>query len=166
MGWLVLWLVVMPILELWVFVQASDSFGFWPSLLALMGLSLFGVWLARREGRRVWRRFNEALNARRSPSKELVDGMLLLLAGVLLILPGFVSDAVGLALLVPPVRALLRPVLVSRAVRRGRGWGRVQVVTATYDRDGLRTTAYDSGGPSTDPIDVAGRELDRPPDAG
>jgi UPF0716 protein FxsA len=164
--WLVLWLVVMPILELWVFVQAADSFGFWTSLLVLVGLSLFGVWLALREGRRVWRRFNEALNEGRSPSKELVDGMLLLLAGVLLILPGFVSDAVGLALLVPPVRALVRPVLVRRSVRRGRGWGRVQVVTATYDRDGLRTTAYDSGHPGSGAIDVSGRELGGPSDAG
>jgi UPF0716 protein FxsA len=165
-GWLLLFLVVMPIVELWVFVQAVDSFGFWTSLLVLVGLSLFGVWLALREGRRVWRRFNEALNEGRSPSKELVDGMLLLLAGVLLILPGFVSDAMGLALLVPPVRALVRPVLVRRSVRRGRGWGRVQVVTATYDRDGLRTTAYDSGRPGSGTIDVSGRELGGRSDAG
>jgi UPF0716 protein FxsA len=166
MGWLLVVLVVMPILELWVFVQAADSFGFWSSLFVLVGLSVFGVWLAVREGRRVWRRFGEAVNAGRSPSKELVDGMLLLIAGVLLILPGFVSDAVGLALLIPPVRALLRPVLVRRAMRRSRGRNRVQVVTATYDRDGLRTTVYDSGAPGSGTIDVSGRELGGPSDAG
>lgn len=176
MGWLFLFLIVMPILELFVFVQASDAFGFLPTLLVLAALSAFGMWLVVHQSRRAWRRFDEAVASRQVPGKEIVDGTLLLVAGVLLALPGFISDAAGLLLLLPPVRALVRrllllipsvramtrPVLLGRAAHRG--WGRVRVTSATYDRDGVRATVVDTGAMDASSIDVTGRELERPPD--
>ena len=84
------------------------------------------MWLVKREGVRVWSRFQQQLVAGQSPSREIADGVCILLAGVLLIAPGFLSDVVAVFLLVPPTRALLRPLLVRQFASRTR------VVKATY----------------------------------
>ena len=122
----VLLFVVAPIAELYVFVQASNAFGFLNSLGLLIVITIAGVWLVKREGLRVWSRFQQQLAAGQSPSREMADGVCILLAGVLLIAPGFLSDIVAVVLLVPPTRALLRPLLVRQFA------GRTRVVRATY----------------------------------
>ena len=118
--------LVAAIAELYVFVQASDAFGFLNTLGLLLVISVVGVWLVKREGMRVWRRFQQQIAAGQSPSREIADGVCILLAGALLIFPGFLSDLVGLVLLVPPTRALVRPLLVKQVS------GRTRVVRATY----------------------------------
>jgi UPF0716 protein FxsA len=79
---------------------------------------VLGLWLARREGVRAAQALAEALNNRRVPTAELTDGMLVAGAGVLLFVPGLVTDLAGLMLLVPPVRALVRRRLVRAAEER------------------------------------------------
>jgi UPF0716 protein FxsA len=64
--------------------------------------------LLRHQGRGAWRRFNEALAARRFPAREVADGVMIAVGGTLLLTPGFVTDIFGLLLLVPPSRALIR----------------------------------------------------------
>lgn len=109
-----LFVVVVALVELLVIVQASELLGLPLALVTLVAVSVAGAALVRHEGTRAWRRFREALHAGRVPTREVVDGGLLLLAGALLLLPGFVSDLVGLALLVPPVRAGIGSVVRSR----------------------------------------------------
>lgn len=106
--------VVVPIVELYTFVQVANAIGFFNALGLLVVVSILGGWLAKHQGRRAWARFNEQIAARRTPSKEVVDGVLILVAGVLLFLPGFVTGAFGLLLLLPPVRALVRALIVPR----------------------------------------------------
>jgi UPF0716 protein FxsA len=88
--------------------------------------------LARSQGRATWRRFNAALQAGRPPAREVLDGALVILGGALLLTPGFITDVLGLALLLPPTRALFRAILVRRFMDRmiasmsgprGRGMG-------------------------------------------
>ena len=123
---LVLVLVIgVPIAELYVFVQMSHALGFFESLLLLAGISVVGAWIVKRQGLRVWRHFHEQVNQGAVPSKEIADGVILLVSGALLLTPGFITDALGVLLLLPPVRVLVRAV-VSRRSRGGR------VVTATY----------------------------------
>jgi UPF0716 protein FxsA len=120
----VLFLLV-PVVELAVIIQVGHVIGVWDTLGLLLVLSIGGAWLVKREGLGVVRRFQRQLEAGAIPGKELADGVLILLAGALLLTPGFVTDAVGLLLLLPPVRALLRAGLMRRLALRTqyrRGW--------------------------------------------
>jgi UPF0716 protein FxsA len=134
--WAILLFLVAPIIELYVFVQAANAFGFGRALAAMAVISLVGVWIVKREGLRVWRRFTQLASAGKPVSKEVADGALILLAGVLLIAPGFISDIIGVLLLIPPVRALVRPLLIRRSRVRGR------IVKATYGGAVYDTTEH------------------------
>jgi UPF0716 protein FxsA len=105
--------IVAPLIELYVFVQVGQSIGFLDALGILILVSLFGAWIAHREGLGVIARIRQQLDLGRIPTDDLIDGGLVLFGGILLILPGFVSDAFGLIILFPPTRALLR-----RPIRR------------------------------------------------
>jgi UPF0716 protein FxsA len=106
--------VVVPIIELALIVQASHAFGFLNTLVVLVAMSVAGAWLMKREGLGIVRRVQLQLQRGQVPTREVVDGFLVLLGGALLLTPGFFTDVFGLALLLPPVRAVLRPVLVRR----------------------------------------------------
>jgi UPF0716 protein FxsA len=119
-------LLAVPVLELWVFVQVAVAVGFWWALLALVGLSVGGAWLVKREGLAVWARLRDRVARGETPERELADGAVLLVAGLLLLFPGFVTGLLGLLLLLPPVRALVRPMLLRRVAAGG------TFITATY----------------------------------
>lgn len=104
--------VVVPLAELWVIFRVGDMIGLLPTLIILLSVSLVGAWLVKREGRAAWQRFRASLGTR-LPAVEVVDGALVLIGGTLLLTPGFLTDAVGLLLVLPPTRAL-----VNRTVRR------------------------------------------------
>ncbi len=106
--------VVAPLVELYVLVQMAHLVGLFPALALLVVLSFFGAWLMKREGIAVLRRLRDSLAKGEMPTKSLVDGGLIVVAGALCIVPGFVSDGIGLLLLVPPVRALVRNRLIAR----------------------------------------------------
>lgn len=130
--------LVVPIVELAVIIQVGQAIGVGWTVLALLGISIGGAALVKREGLRAWRRFRDTLGEARLPTREVVDGALILLAGALLLTPGFVTDAVGFLLLLPPTRAL-----VGRAMR-----GRVRTsfgVTSFGPGDG-RGRVRDRGG--------------------
>lgn len=100
--------VVLAIVEIVVFILIAKAIGLlWAILIALV-TSAIGLWLLRREGARGWRRFRTAVNDGRPPGREGVDGVVGLLGALLLLTPGFLTDAVGLLLLAPPVRAAAR----------------------------------------------------------
>lgn len=128
MALLLVLLVVVPIIELYVFIQVSSAIGFLNALGIVILISIFGCWLVKRAGTKVWARFNEQLVAQRTPSKEVADGVCLLIAGALLIVPGFITDAIGLLLLLPPIRSVASKALV----RRYTGRAGFRVITATY----------------------------------
>jgi UPF0716 protein FxsA len=115
---LVILFVVVPILEIAVIIQVGSWLGVPLTIGLLIFDSLLGGWLLRQQGRGAWRRLNEALFAGRVPARETVDGALIIFGGALLLTPGFITDAAGIALLVPPTRALIRPLLVRWASRR------------------------------------------------
>jgi UPF0716 protein FxsA len=125
-------ILVVPIVEIYLFIQVSQAIGFWNALGILILVSLIGIWLVKRAGSRVWARFNEQLTAGRTITREVADGLCLLLAGALLVIPGFLTDTVGLLLLLPPVRALARRAVISRYSGRTQ----VRVIKASYDPAG------------------------------
>ena len=111
--------VVVPIIEIYVFVVVAGAVGFLPALAALLALCFFGAWLVKKEGVGVLRRMRTTVDRGEVPTTEVVDGGLLVLAGVLCVIPGFVTGALGLLLLLPPLRALARNRLLVRWNRAG-----------------------------------------------
>ncbi|MGH9118292.1 MAG: FxsA family protein [Acidimicrobiales bacterium] len=117
MAWLALFLLL-PLAELWVVVQVAGQIGAVEAVLLLIAVSMVGVWLVKREGVGVWRRLQAQLPRGQLPQTEVVDGFLLLAAGVLLVVPGFLTDIVAAFILVAPTRALFRRLVVSWVARR------------------------------------------------
>ncbi len=101
-------LLIAAIVELTVLVAVGNAIGVLATIGLLILASLVGAVLLRHEGARTLVAFREALRTRRPPHRELIDGMLIATAGVFIVLPGFVSDVLGLLLLLPPTRALVR----------------------------------------------------------
>jgi UPF0716 protein FxsA len=110
--------IVVPLAELYVIIQVGQAIGALPTIAILLLDSVLGSMLLRAQGRAVWRRFNEALAAGRMPHREVVDGVLVIFGGAFLITPGFITDVVGVVLLLPPTRALVRARLARRLSRR------------------------------------------------
>src|SRR3954449_3648926 len=108
---LIVLFIVVPIAELYVIIQVGQLIGVVPTLLVLLADALLGSLLLKHQGRGAWRRFNEALAARRFPGKEVADGVLIVIGGTLLLAPGFTPDIFGLLLLAPPSRAIARGIL-------------------------------------------------------
>jgi UPF0716 protein FxsA len=107
-------IIVVPLVELYAAIQVAHAIGAFDTIVLLVVVSVVGAWLTKREGFVVLRRLRAQLEAGRVPARELVDGALVLGAGVLLLVPGFVTDAVGLLVLFPPTRALFRRYLRHR----------------------------------------------------
>lgn len=110
--------IIVPIAELYVIIQVGHVLGVFNTLALLVVISFVGAWLMKREGLSTWRRAQRQIDSGTVPGRELVDGALIVLAGALLLAPGFLTDAVGLLLLLPPVRAAARSIARYRLERR------------------------------------------------
>ncbi len=97
-----------PLLELYLLAAVEDRIGLGPTLLLVVATGLLGASAVRRQGARAWRAIQLAVAEGRVPDAEIAHGVLILVGGVLLITPGILTDAVGLLLMVPVVRELIR----------------------------------------------------------
>jgi UPF0716 protein FxsA len=138
---LALLFLVAPIVELAVIVQVAGTVGVLNTIALLVAVSILGGWLAKREGLVTLRRIQVALDRGRIPSREVADGALILMAGALMIAPGFISDAVALLLLFPPTRAFFRRVLMRTLAERGRA--RLTVIGPRNPTRGWRPSPED-----------------------
>jgi UPF0716 protein FxsA len=117
--WLVLLFIVMPIVEIYVIIQIGQAIGALWTIALLIADSLIGARLLRCQGRTAWRRFQEAVAAGRMPHNEVIDGVMIVVGGTLLLTPGFITDVIGLLLLLPPTRAVIRRAITRSIRRRG-----------------------------------------------
>jgi UPF0716 protein FxsA len=131
--------------ELFVTTRVADAIGVPLTVVLLIASWPIGVWTVRSQGRAAWRRFGAAVAAGRPPTKEVVDGALVLLGGGLLIVPGFITDAIGILLLLPPLRALAR-IGIVRNFR-----SRIVVGATQFNRE---APAYD--------VESTANDLDQP----
>jgi UPF0716 protein FxsA len=122
--------IVVPLAELYVIWKVSEEIGLGVTILILAIDSIVGTLLLKSQGRAVWRRFTEAMAAGRVPHREVVDGVMVIFGGAFLITPGFITDILGLLLLLPPTRAVIR-----RLAFRGLG---TRIVFGVADRAGTR----------------------------
>ena len=119
MAILVALLIIVPLLELWVIIEIGTLIGAWPTIAILLACSVAGAMLVKRESRSAWLRFTDVINSGRVPAKETADGALIVIAGALLLTPGFLTDFCGLMLLLPPVRAAVRNFALARVAGGG-----------------------------------------------
>ncbi len=113
-GILVLLFLVVPVVELYIIVQVASGIGVLETLGLLILVSIVGAWMVRAQGLGALRRVQSQLANGQVPGRELVDGFLILFAGALMLTPGFLTDAFGLLLLIPPTRAIVRTIIVHR----------------------------------------------------
>jgi UPF0716 protein FxsA len=133
-------LICWPLVEIFVAIKVADALGvLWTLLLLVAGWPL-GTWAIRSQGAAALRRLGDAIAAGRSPEREVLDGVLVLAGGALLMVPGFITDVIGLCLLLAPTRAVMRGLLVrnleSRLVLRATGASRPR---ERYDVDSTAT---------------------------
>jgi len=139
---LLLLFVAFPLLELALLIKSGEVIGFWPTVAILLAAAVLGFLVIRRQGLSMVNRMFATMSEGRFPLETLIDSYVLITAGFLLIAPGLISDAIGLVLLVPPLRRWgIRRALSghgggppgSGGVRRSRP-GRTIVIEGTYER--------------------------------
>lgn len=118
MAVLALLFLVVPLLELFVIIQVGQAIGALNTLGILLLDSIVGGWLMKREGMAALRRFQAKVSNGQLPENELIDGFCILFGGALMLTPGFLSDLFGIALLLAPVRAVIRPIVKRQAGKR------------------------------------------------
>lgn len=132
-GRLLLLFTVIPVVDLALLVWLGGQIGFWPTVGLIVGTALLGSYLAHREGLSALARFRASLAAGEMPGDALTDGIIILLAGALLIAPGMLTDLTGILGLFPPTRSLIKQAVTKR-VKRGAfggsfGGGSIRVAT-------------------------------------
>jgi len=113
-GLIVLLLIVVPVVELYVLLQVADNFGWATSLILLLSVSVLGAVLMRWQTNGAFGRITDKIRQGQMPSRELVDGALMIFGGALLLTPGFFTDVIGLSMFIPPLRAIARRLVLSR----------------------------------------------------
>lgn len=109
---IILIMIVIPIVEIWGLVTVGRLIGAWQTLGVLLLTGFLGAYLARREGKRVWALARLQMSQRQVPTQSILDGISILIGGLLLLIPGFFTDLIGILLIIPPTRAVFRIWLV------------------------------------------------------
>jgi UPF0716 protein FxsA len=144
--------VVLPLIELYLIVQVGQELGLIPTVALLIVISAIGSVLVKREGVKAFRRFIKAARTGEELTKEITNGVCILAAGVFLLAPGFISDVLGIALLLSPVRLVIVR-LVGRRIH-----GKTSVIRSTHSGPRVEYRGYLSE--SNDVIDVEPHEGD------
>jgi UPF0716 protein FxsA len=141
--------IAAPLLELAVLIRVGQAIGVAATLAIVIGTAFLGLFVFRLQGFRVLNRARQALQEGTPPVIPVLDGSLLAMAGGLLILPGLIGDAIGLLLLIPPLRRLVAAWIVGRATVEGASRVKVFTVRRRTARTGDRGTdrATDKAGP-------------------
>lgn len=135
-GVAVLGFLLVPLAEIFVLIQVGQVIGPWWTVLVLIAMSVLGAALVRREFRNTWQALQGALRTGRVPSRELADAGMVVVGGTLLLTPGFLTDIVGFAMLLPVTRPLFRKALLGLLARR------LQTQAATWSRTRASPAPY------------------------
>jgi UPF0716 protein FxsA len=131
---LLLLFTVVPLVELFILVKLGGVIGVGATVAIVIGTGVLGAWLARQQGLGVLRRLSEELAEGGLPAEALIDGLLILIAGAVLLTPGLLTDALGFGLLLPQGRAVVRKIVVAKFVERAQP-GDPSVIDVEWRRD-------------------------------
>ncbi len=127
MRFLLLFFIVVPIAEMWILIEVGQSLGALPTILLVMLTAAIGIALLRRQGVATLTRAQQRMEAGQLPAQEMVEGIALAVGGALLLTPGFVTDALGFACLIPASRRKLAALAVAQIAR-----GRASMQSESY----------------------------------
>ncbi len=126
--------VLVPLIEIGLFIQVGGWIGLWPTLAIVVITAILGTWLVRQQGLMALGQLRSSFERLSDPAEPLAHGAMILFSGALLLTPGFFTDAVGFALLMPPVRVALFSYLRSKVKVQSFSMG---AQTQTYRDDGV-----------------------------
>lgn len=112
--WLFALILAVPLIEIGLFIQVGGLIGLWPTLGLVILTAMLGMSLMRSQGAQAWNDVNRSFGELRDPGRPLAHGVMIMLAGMLLVLPGFFTDSIGIALLVPGIRNLIMRRIAKR----------------------------------------------------
>jgi UPF0716 protein FxsA len=168
-GWplflLIVLLVAVPIFEVWLLIKVGQQLGLLPTILILIAEAIIGALLMRHEGSRAWKALNDAFSNGKVPTGELADAALILVGGVLLMLPGFLTDVIGFLFLLRWTRPVARKIIAFFVARRINRLG-IPVMQARLDTENLIEGESVEQPPANgrkqdDPVIIAG-EIEEP----
>ncbi|KAA9031706.1 FxsA family protein [Niallia endozanthoxylica] len=110
---LILLFILIPAAEIGVLLLSGNTIGIWPTVVLLIATGVLGSYLAKKQGMNTLRKVQEQLQYGRMPGDEILNGVCILLGGVMLLSPGFLTDIFGLILLLPPTRAAMKPIILK-----------------------------------------------------
>jgi len=125
---------LIPLLELYLLIRIGGVVGVWPTVALVVLTGALGAALTRIQGLRVLRRVQDQWGQGRVPTEELIDGLLILIAGAVLLTPGLITDGLGFFLLSPPGRRVIRQA-ISRTASRRFGSSQPGVIDVEWRRD-------------------------------
>ena len=137
--------ILWPLAELFVAIQLANAIGVLATIVLLIAGWPLGIWALRSQGRAAGQRLAAAVSEGRAPAREVIDGTLILAGGTLLMIPGFITDVLGICLLLAPTRAIVRPLLVHNL----------------HSRFVMRAARFSSGGSAYD-VDSTASDIDQP----
>ena len=127
MKYLFLLIIVLPAIEISVLLLSGHLIGVWFTLLLILVTGALGLFLAKRQGIETWRKAQEQMQYGYMPGNEIIDGICIFIGSVFLVLPGLISDVIGIILLLPFTRNILKPIVI-RLIRNRMNRGKVTVI--------------------------------------
>ncbi|QXT39995.1 FxsA family protein [Gymnodinialimonas ceratoperidinii] len=149
--WLFILFIAVPLIEIGLFIQVGGWLGLWPTLLVVLLTAIAGTALVKSQGAQALAQLQNSFSDLRDPTEPLAHGAMILFSGALLLTPGFFTDFVGFALLVPAVRQFvlqkIKERVTVRTVRTDRGWEpqNEEIIEGTYTADEAETRSGPSG---------------------
>ncbi len=127
MRYFFLLIIIIPAAEIGLLLFSGKTIGVWPTLLLILSTGVIGTYLAKREGLQTIRKAQEQLSRGQLPGDALLDGICILVGGVLLITPGFITDILGFLMLFPPTRRVCKFLMVN-ALRKKIDSGNIKII--------------------------------------
>ncbi|GAB6256527.1 FxsA family protein [Peribacillus sp. N1] len=118
MKYFLMFIIAMPVVEIIVLLLSGNLIGFWPTLFLIVATGLIGAYLAKRQGMETWKKAQEQIRYGMMPGNEIIDGICIFIGAALLLSPGLISDMMGLILVFPPTRNLLKPIVIRFIMNR------------------------------------------------
>ena len=103
--------IIIPLVELVILIKVGSYIGLWPTILIVVLTGILGAALARYQGFMIINKIKSDINSGRVPAQELIDGLLVLVGGIVLLTPGFLTDLCGFLLLIPQTRSVFKRIL-------------------------------------------------------
>lgn len=122
MGKILLFIIVTPIIDLYILIKASQNMGFWTTIGLIIATGIAGYYLARSEGKIVLSNINNELSQGRVPGEALLTGLSILIGGIFLVVPGIVTDIIGITMILPGTREIYKNIIrryFTNRIRRG-----------------------------------------------